>query len=86
MFTASQEIRIEEICHQVEKSDLKKAGPDVIMIHGGTNDIRAGISATEIMGYHGPSRQYKETDSYIKNCSQWNPTSEKCMRTFYKQN
>ena len=43
-------IRIEELRHQVEKTDWKKVHPDVIVIHAGTNNIRRGISATEIMG------------------------------------
>jgi lysophospholipase L1-like esterase len=43
-------IRKEELRHQVEKTDLEKEGPDVIVIHAGTNDIRGGISATKIMG------------------------------------
>jgi hypothetical protein len=43
-------IRIEELQHQVQKTDLKTAGPDVIVIHAGTNDITAAISATKIMG------------------------------------
>jgi hypothetical protein len=44
-------IRIEELRQPVQKTDLKTVCPDVIVIHAGTNNIRRGLSATEIMGY-----------------------------------
>jgi uncharacterized Rossmann fold enzyme len=43
-------IRVEELQHQMEKTDSETECPNVIVIHAVTNNIRRGISATEITG------------------------------------
>jgi hypothetical protein len=43
-------IRLEKLRHKMEKIDFKTKYPYVIVIHAGTNSIRHGTSAIEIMG------------------------------------
>ena len=43
-------IRVEELKHKVELMNIKSNPPDIIVIHVGTNNIRNGVYAEDIMG------------------------------------
>lgn len=43
-------IKTDELRHKVEQMDLKKYEPEIVAIHVGTNSIRKGVTAEEIMG------------------------------------
>lgn len=42
-------IKTDELRHKVEQMDLKKYDPKIVTIHVGTNSIRKGVPAEEIM-------------------------------------